>query len=90
MVMSNPEKLPAASSTPSDLDEAQENLVRCLEGLDQRGEAGLQEALDRIYPATGLRRVPLGPRFPGSFALVSDETPQTVPYSQTLKNGNPK
>jgi hypothetical protein len=30
------------------------------EPLDQTGEAGLQEALDRIYPRTGLVRKPMG------------------------------
>jgi hypothetical protein len=30
---------------------AQANLVTCLEALDQKGEAGLQEELRRIHPA---------------------------------------
>ena len=35
-----------------ELAEAQRNLERCLEALDERGEAGLQHELDRIYPQT--------------------------------------
>jgi hypothetical protein len=31
------------------LDEAELNLERCLDALDQKGEAGLQVELDRIY-----------------------------------------
>jgi hypothetical protein len=34
----------------SELGEALANLERCLEGLDQDGEEGLQSALDRICP----------------------------------------
>lgn len=36
---------PSANQGP-----AQENLVRCLDALDQKGEAGLEAELDRIYP----------------------------------------
>jgi hypothetical protein len=35
--------------------------------LDQNGEAGLQEALDRIYPTTGLVRKPFGPPLKDSY-----------------------
>ena len=34
----------------AELAEAQANLERCLEGLYQNGEQGLQKVLDRIYP----------------------------------------
>jgi hypothetical protein len=88
--MKSPKQLPSASSTPSDVDEAKENLVQCLEGLDQRGAAGLQEALDRIYPRSGFQRVPLGPRFPNSHALVmEDSNLKTVPYSPEMPKDNP-
>ena len=41
------------SATPhseSQLREAEENTARCLEALDQNGEAGLEKELERIYP----------------------------------------
>ena len=43
---------PEWTSSRRDIDEAEENVVRCLEALDQRGEEGLQAELDRIYPGT--------------------------------------
>jgi hypothetical protein len=36
--------------TDAQLDEAELNLERCLEALDERGEPGLQAELDRLYP----------------------------------------
>lgn len=71
MAQSDQETLPTASSTPSanaDLDEAQTNLEHCLTGLDQNGEAGLQNALNRIYRSTGLVRNPLGGILSDSYA----------------------
>lgn len=36
---------------PSDSEQrAKENLIRCLDALDQKGETGLEAELDRIYP----------------------------------------
>ncbi len=58
-----------APLSDAEVQEARENLVRCLDGLDQKGEAGLQEALDRIYPTTGLVRKPMGGPFSSSYAL---------------------
>ena len=69
-------KLPLKSSTLSEeqLAEAQRNLERALNGLDHEGEAGLQGALDRIYPETGLRVEPFmtdshAIRFPKGFKI---------------------
>jgi hypothetical protein len=47
----------------AEIDEAEDNLVRCLEALDEKGEAGLEAELERIHPSpaltqAGLRRVP--------------------------------
>ena len=41
---------------PSDreLQEAEDNLAACLEAFDAKGEAGLTEALDQIYPESDL------------------------------------
>ena len=39
--------------------EAEDNLVRCLDALDQKGEAGLEEELKRIHPDPGHERVPI-------------------------------
>lgn len=39
-----------------ELAEAQANLERCLEALDQDGEEGLQKALDHIYPPAPTER----------------------------------
>lgn len=35
-----------------ELAEARRNLERCLKALDEKGEAGLQDELDRLYPQT--------------------------------------
>jgi hypothetical protein len=50
--VSNQEKLQNGSSMPNatTTDEGQQNLENCLTALDQSGEPGLQEALDRLYP----------------------------------------
>jgi hypothetical protein len=40
---------------------AQENARLLLEALEQRGEAGLQAELDRIYPGTSGTRIDLNP-----------------------------
>jgi hypothetical protein len=62
--VSNQEKSPIASSTHSaaEVQEAEDNLTRCLEAFDQKGEAGFQEEWERINPnpalqAVGLRKV---------------------------------
>ena len=57
--MKDPKKSPNASSLSSpDVDRAEANLKLCLRGLDRKGEDGLQEALDRIYPETaGVERI---------------------------------
>lgn len=36
--------------TEEQLQEAETNIERCFRALDERGEAGLQAELDRIYP----------------------------------------
>ena len=48
--MSKQEKSPIGLSPLSDaqLQEARDNLVRCLEAYDQRGEQGLQEELELL------------------------------------------
>jgi hypothetical protein len=38
--------------TDAQFDEARKNTERCLEALDQRGEEGLQDELNRIFPRT--------------------------------------
>jgi hypothetical protein len=38
--------------TDAQLDEAKKNTERCLEALDERGEEGLQDELNRIFPST--------------------------------------
>jgi hypothetical protein len=35
--------------TEAELNEASDNLVTCLEGLERNGEEGLHDALDKIY-----------------------------------------
>lgn len=81
--MSKAEK--SASGLPplsdAELQEAEDNLVRCLEAYDQRGEDGLQEELELLHPnpalkAAGLRGIwtPLG------HAVVSDKS-----YLKTVK-----
>lgn len=42
--------LSEAGSEASLRKRARVNLERCLRALDQRGQQGLQEELDRIYP----------------------------------------
>jgi len=60
MEVSHQEKSPAGSLTHSaaQIDEAEDNLTRCLEAYDQKGEEGLQAELSRIHPSPGaqLRR----------------------------------
>ena len=38
--------------TDAEFDEAMKNTERCLEALDERGEEGLQDELNRIFPST--------------------------------------
>ena len=51
--------LPASSGpfevhqTGEQIEQAKRNLVMCLNALEQKGEEGLEKALDRIYPPTG-------------------------------------
>jgi hypothetical protein len=54
METENPDKSQPTYSPLSDeeIKTAQDNTERCLDALDQRGEVGLQEELDRIYPPT--------------------------------------
>ena len=62
--MSEQEKSPKEFLPLSDeeIDEAEENLAMALEAYDERGEDGLQEALDRIYPPDELTPMPSGRR----------------------------
>jgi len=55
--MSEQEKLRAGylPLSAKEIDEAEENLVGCLDAYDQNGEEGLQESLDRIYLWLGNR-----------------------------------
>ena len=86
------EKSPAALSPLSEpqLQEIQENLVRCLDAYDQKGDAGLEAEMERIHPspalkAVGLTKVPLGEGWPGSHSLVSEKSylQTTSPASST-------
>jgi hypothetical protein len=43
---------PPTPSTPESVERAKANIERCLAAYDERGEAGLQEELDRMYPGT--------------------------------------
>ena len=67
------------------LNQAEENLARCLEALDQRGEEGLQDELDRIFP--GSERPPKS----GYAGIIhytehpSDVVIRTVPYSPDME-----
>ena len=73
--MSNQEKSQSAFSSLSDaqLQEAEDNLTRCLDAYDQRGEQGLQEELERIHPNPELAKVGLrGIWTPLGHAVVSD------------------
>jgi hypothetical protein len=69
------------SLSESELAEALANLERCLEGLEQNGEEGLQRALDRIYPTTGLRSVWITP---GIHATVSTKPFGSRPYDSVM------
>jgi len=73
--MSEPEKLRAGYSPLSDkeIDEAEQNLVRCLDAYDQKGDAGLREAMNQIYPPSGLARKPI-PGTYDSYAQWSDKS----------------
>jgi len=42
----------APQVSDAELLEAQRNLETCLEALDQGGEEGLEQALDKLYPPT--------------------------------------
>ena len=85
--MSKAEELPNGLSPLSDaeLQEAEDNLTRCLDAYDQRGEEGFREEWERINPnpalaAVGLRSIwtPLG------HALWSDESHlKTVPATSS-------
>ena len=86
--MSEQEKSPKEFLPLSDaeIDEAEENLAMALEAYDQKGEAGLQEALDRIYPPNELTPTPSGrrriPLFGGSSwatLFLPEERPKTRP-----------
>ena len=73
--MSNQEKLQNGSSPHSaqEIQEAEDNLTRCLEAFDQRGEEGFNDEWERINPnpalaAVGLLRI----RTPLGHALVTD------------------
>ena len=67
--MSEQEKLRAGylPLSAKEIDEAEENLVGCLDAYDQNGEEGLQESLDRIYPRPPLVRKPI----PGTYDSYS-------------------
>ena len=62
----------AALTSPSSPHprEAERNVERCLHALDERGETGLQAELDRIFPTTVFKRVPLANLGSGSYALL--------------------
>ena len=90
--MSNQEKSQSAFSSLSDaqLQEAEDNLTRCLDAYDQRGEQGLQEELERIHPnpeleKVGLRSIwiPFGDSW--LHAVVSDQKLPTISYEDYLK-----
>ena len=75
--MSNQEKSPIGSSTHSDaqIQEAEDNLTRCLEAYDQNGEQGFLDVWDELNPspalkAVGLRRI----KTPLGHALVTEES----------------
>jgi hypothetical protein len=70
----------SSKHSESQLAEAEENLVHCLDGLDNGGEKGLQEDLERIYPEPddGAVRINLMTSSPAiGFPAF---TPKTVPY----------
>ena len=75
--MSNQEKSPTESSTRSahseaELQEAEDNLTRCLEAYDQNGEQGFLDVLNPspALKAVGLRRI----KTPLGHALVTEES----------------
>jgi hypothetical protein len=69
-----------------EIQEAEDNLVRCLEAYDQRGEQGLQEELERIHPNPELAKVGLrGIWTPLGHAVVSDQKPPRIGYEEFLK-----
>lgn len=67
--MSEAKKTPSALAPLSEAEtqEAEENLVRCLDAYDRQGEAGLQEELNRIHPTSSEKRIPF---MSSSFARV--------------------
>lgn len=70
-------------SSPEEIQEAQENTLRCIEALDQKGEAGLQEELDRIYPPTSGKK--------SIFLHVTpDRSPVRVPTRRKSPSSGPK
>ena len=90
--MSHQEKSPSGSSTHSaaQIDEAEENLTRCLEAYDRQGDRGVEEELNRIHQSGGnrLRRVALGGRFPESYSQVL--MPENPASSTPTPSGSPK
>ncbi len=46
----NPSQDESLKLSGARIDEAEDNLARCLEALDREGEAGLQRELLRIHP----------------------------------------
>jgi hypothetical protein len=79
--MSEQEKLISGLSPLSDaeIEEGPGNLERSLDASDQKREAGVQEAVDPVYPPTGLGLVskPI-PGFPESSGLWSPTSYMTV------------
>ena len=83
--MSNQEKSPTGLSPLSDaeLQEAGDNLTRCLDAYDQRGEEGLQQEMELLHPNPELAKVGLhgiySPLKGGGWihGLMSDQTPPT-------------
>jgi hypothetical protein len=90
--VSHQEKSPGGFSTHSaaQIREAEENLTRCLEAYDQRGNQGLGEELNRIHRSGGsrLKRVPMGGPFNESYSQVL--MPESQGSSTPTPNGSPK
>jgi hypothetical protein len=90
--VSHQEKSPGGFSTHSaaQIREAEENLTRCLEAYDQRGNQGLGEELNRIPRSGGsrLKRVPMGGPFNESYSQVL--MPESQGSSTPTPNGSPK
>lgn len=94
MAVSKPEnsanELPPHSD--AELQEAEDNLARCLEAYDQGGDEALEDELERINPnprlaAVGLRRIRT-PLIGGGWihGLVSDQSYlKTISYEDYLK-----